>query len=373
MNISYAKDYRHNYLVISDEKVLSDDYQLRMMIKNQVKGLLPCVERMINGEGLLYYEVTSLQPISILYETSCIGMQQIKTLLKYILELVKELPRYMLKYPALVLRPEYIFMDIDTEECRFLYYPFYEAETDELSYLIHFMLDRVNNDDLEAVEAIYQLADIYERQHLSIIEVLSWFEREYESEDESKTNACYSKEDSSVKNTDTFECYEDDSDYIDSYEDKESWLCRLKKWLFGSKDTGAKAGIGDAEDFFEDYPVYVDSPNNSVEEGTVYIPWIENSEQKLYGIGHNNKYRIDLNKLPITVGKLEGKVDMLIRDNSISRMHVRFLRDGSKYKMQDLNSTNGCFKNGMRLTPNETVTIEPGDEIGLGKLKFIYR
>lgn len=41
--------------------------------------------------------------------------------------------------------------------------------------------------------------------------------------------------------------------------------------------------------------------------------------------------------------------------------------------MTDLNSTNGTFKNGLRLTPNTSEILEPGDEIRLGKLKFVYR
>ncbi len=42
-------------------------------------------------------------------------------------------------------------------------------------------------------------------------------------------------------------------------------------------------------------------------------------------------------------------------------------------RITDLNSTNGTFRNGMRLEPNASEIIEPGDEIGIGKLKFIYR
>lgn len=378
MNISFSKDYRHNYLVIRDEKVLNDDYQLRMMIKNQVKGLLPCMERMINGEGLLYYEVTSLQPISIMYENACMKLKEVKAVLKDILELVKELPRYMLKYPALILKPEYIFMDIESGECSFLYYPFYEAESDGLSSLIQFMLEKVDSEDMEAVEAVYQLADVYERQHLSIIEVLSWFEREYENNEELRKEAdCY---DTVAVTSDDLEdnCFYD----IEEEEENISLFSKIIRWLRRSKKKSDDDFFrSDGEDFFDDYPMFVDNGSgasksnakNNVDEGTVYIPWVENSEQKLYGVGHNNKYRIDLSRLPVTVGKLSDKVDMVISDNSISRMHARFFREGNKFRLQDLNSTNGCFKNGMRLAPNETVTIEPGDEIGLGKLKFIYR
>ena len=106
---------------------------------------------------------------------------------------------------------------------------------------------------------------------------------------------------------------------------------------------------------------------------TVYIPWTANSENKLYGVGKDNKFHIDLNRLPITVGKLAGSVDMVIDNQSISRVHVRFTREGTRICMTDLNSTNGTFKNGLRLTPNTSEILEPGDEIRLGKLKFVYR
>ena len=100
---------------------------------------------------------------------------------------------------------------------------------------------------------------------------------------------------------------------------------------------------------------------------------MENCENKLYGVGKSNKNHIDLNRLPLTVGKLAGSVDMVIEDQSISRRHARFFREGNRVYMSDLNSTNGSFKNGVRLLPNASEVLEPGDEIRLGKLKFIYR
>ena len=86
-----------------------------------------------------------------------------------------------------------------------------------------------------------------------------------------------------------------------------------------------------------------------------------------------NKCHIDLGRLPLTVGKLAGAVDMVINEKSISRMHAKFSRNGASVYITDLNSTNGTFRNGMRLMPNASEEIEPGDEIRLGKLKFIYR
>ena len=87
----------------------------------------------------------------------------------------------------------------------------------------------------------------------------------------------------------------------------------------------------------------------------------------------NRMNHIPLQKLPITVGKMAGAVDLVLNDQSVSRLHARISRDGNRFFITDLNSTNGTFRNGMRLEPNASEIIEPGDEIGIGKLKFIYR
>ena len=94
---------------------------------------------------------------------------------------------------------------------------------------------------------------------------------------------------------------------------------------------------------------------------------------KLYSMDGKNKCHIDLGRLPLTVGKLAGAVDMVIDEKSVSRMHAKFSRTENNVDITDLNSTNGTFRNGMRLLPNASERIEPGDEIRLGKLKFIYR
>ncbi|WMC94340.1 DUF6382 domain-containing protein [Kineothrix sp. MB12-C1] len=107
---------------------------------------------------------------------------------------------------------------------------------------------------------------------------------------------------------------------------------------------------------------------------TVFIESsLYNLENKLYGINKGNKYHIDLNKLPCTVGKMAGNVDVVIKNDTISRIHARFMKEGEIIYVTDLNSTNGTFKNGLRLEPNETVSIEAGDEIRFGKMTFCYR
>lgn len=120
------------------------------------------------------------------------------------------------------------------------------------------------------------------------------------------------------------------------------------------------------------------------------VPWQENSEPeeygstvffdrkteveyKLYATDKKNKVHIRLVQFPCTVGKLAGCVDHVLVDDSVSRIHARFEREGEHVFLTDLNSTNGTYKNGLRVQPQETVELEPGDEIRFGKLNYCYR
>lgn len=96
-------------------------------------------------------------------------------------------------------------------------------------------------------------------------------------------------------------------------------------------------------------------------------------EYKLYAIDKKNKSHIELKQFPCTIGKMAGCVDHVLPDNSISRIHARFDIQGEKVLMTDMNSTNGTYKNGLRMQPQETVEIEPGDEVRFGNLNYCYR
>lgn len=371
MKISYSKDYRHNYLVISDDRVIDNSYQFKMLERNEVEGLLRIQKRMINGEGLLCYDITSKQSVRNYFETQRIGFDDVKQLIMNLNRTLEHLRSYLLRGGNLMLNEELVFVDLDTGEYSFLFNPFSEDNKEEgMNSLLSYLMEHLDNDDLKAVEAVYQMADIMGRQMYSLEETVEWFINEYEEETDIEKvlgnsepiEADYS--DLVSADSEAAVDYKMDSNMKskDMKQKKQNLFRRILAWLREE----------DQEDVFEtaepEYPEYQGADTQQ----TMYVPWVENTQQKLYGVG-KNKYHIDLSKVPITVGSLESAATMVIKDASISRMHARFTRDQSKFYITDLNSTNGCYRNGIRLDPNETATIEPGDEIGLGKLKFVYR
>jgi hypothetical protein len=63
--------------------------------------------------------------------------------------------------------------------------------------------------------------------------------------------------------------------------------------------------------------------------------------------------------------------DLVIPHASVSRAHARIQRRDGAYQLVDLNSTNGTFLNDQQV--HGSVPIDPGSEVRLGEVSFIFR
>lgn len=420
MEVKYHKDYRHNYLILKSMQAVADSYQYRMMADNEIKGLLPCKQRHINGEQLFYYEITSKQSLASFYESGGIDMELLSRLFMQLKTTWDAISGFLLEERYLILKPEFVFMDVETKEFAFLYYP-EEATEDYVFLLLDFLTKKVNSEDERAVDAVYKMMELAEKDQFVIDEIMQWFEQDYDKTDNREDYyedivPCQSV---SYQDVQVEQYKQHPAEKITTMqlmgnmlasvavalgcafvylyfqlEDREIiCLCAVfmaslgvlafcavqlfcKRFLSEKKKEEAfeKESNSEQQEYVVSYPKEIEAKmENTVYGNTIFVPWTESCENKLYGMGRGNKNHIDLNHLPLIVGKLAGSVDMVISEQSISRRHVKFSRENGRICMTDLNSTNGTFKNGMRLLPNTSEILEPGDEIRLGKLKFIYR
>lgn len=80
-----------------------------------------------------------------------------------------------------------------------------------------------------------------------------------------------------------------------------------------------------------------------------------------------------LDKPVFSIGKKKEEADLVLDSSSVSRIHARIVREKAEAYLEDLNSTNGTFKNGLRLQPYEKRKLEEGDEIKFGSVILIFR
>ena len=111
-------------------------------------------------------------------------------------------------------------------------------------------------------------------------------------------------------------------------------------------------------------------PNVSAK--TVYIE--EDGEKKTYRLFDTaGKVLCTINKTPVMIGKKSGETDCTLENDGVSRLHARITKEKEFFYLEDMNSTNGTFKNGEQLQPYEKCRLQEGDEIRLGKTVIIFR
>jgi len=76
----------------------------------------------------------------------------------------------------------------------------------------------------------------------------------------------------------------------------------------------------------------------------------------------------ELDKSEISIGR-DVTNDIVINDSEVSRKHARFTLEGDRYKIEDLNSTNGTYIDGQRLIGPHLLAIGEiimfGDNVGV--------
>jgi len=75
----------------------------------------------------------------------------------------------------------------------------------------------------------------------------------------------------------------------------------------------------------------------------------------------------------ISLGRHPDIVDWVIASQEISRRHARIRFSAHGYELEDLNSSNGTWLNGRRLSSFTPTSLSPGDEIRLGTLTLSVR
>ncbi len=76
---------------------------------------------------------------------------------------------------------------------------------------------------------------------------------------------------------------------------------------------------------------------------------------------------------PFVVGKHKELADHILNKETVSRFHLRVDRQGEKYTVTDLNSTNGTMVRGVLLDANETVEVKQGDEVMIADIGYIWK
>lgn len=158
MIAEYQRDMQHNYLVLRQETTDENAFEEKMLLHNEIPGLLPCFARQLNGEKTYFYDISSRQPLLHIYERNEIAYEAMKSLLCSVAETVRNLEEYLMDSAHLLLLPEFIYMDVEKMDVRLCYYPTKtDREENGWQPLAEFLLLKTDHEDNHAVRLIYAL------------------------------------------------------------------------------------------------------------------------------------------------------------------------------------------------------------------------
>lgn len=373
LQTEYLRNLNSNYeRILLDKKPEENRYQYCILSRGGIKGLLSCSLRYINGLGYLYYDISSKQNITQLFSSRCIPREWIRDFLWSMQQVRQELERFLLDCNNILWFPEQIFQDIESNMFSFLYIPYYEGES-SFPRLLDFWVEHIDYNDEVLVDCVYHMYEQLEKS--GDVYLQSKIFEDAKVLDQPQVKTVQEQESYPVQQqTDDLQEYDVSSVASEKREEKKGFL--------GLFDNKRRKGRDLRENYRPDmqrvmdgYAVAEETSYTDEEYGqTVYIeeqPETTERVRRLYT--PEDRLVASMEKPILTIGKKKEEVDVVLEDSSVSRMHARISKEGQDYYLEDLNSTNGTFKNGLRLQPYEKRKLETGDELKCGRVTLIFR
>lgn len=437
---SYKRDMNHNYLILKEEDVdRGEHFQERMVLENEIEGLLPVSIHVFNGEKELYYEISGKQTLQCLFEKKQMKAADLEVLLRGLEQAFSKMEAFFLDADYLLLSPEYIYLNLAQKQVSLCFCPFQKGNLQEkMETLAEYLLERIDHEENQAVVLAYQFYRLVKESNSTFLQMMEElfpakvkevYQKEEECENLYRSEEWMEQEMASTEQISLQEKEEFKSQKILYYlsvlailagtfygaygyfycylpADKAAGSFFATREFIGAATAGIIGVILWGFSFFfyrmqkrqEKEELVVQHCVDEVQmaefkEETVIGLQQETEETSLYGeqtvlLSENcyeeerclvsqdrRKEKIFMTEFPFVIGKMENMADYIVEDRSVSRMHARFLYDekSDTVFLEDLNSANGTFKNGVRLEGNERVPVYAQDEIRFGRKVFIYQ
>ena len=153
MRAEYKRDMNHNYLILyGEDEINTDSYQVRMLVGNVIPSLLKCRIQGMDGRFLVYFDITSKQALSVLYEEKKMGVEDLRLIFGGFVKAMEDAAEYLMNPGQFIISPEYIYTDIEKQEIYFCMMPGYEKDNKEqFQFLTEYILPKIDHQDQDAV------------------------------------------------------------------------------------------------------------------------------------------------------------------------------------------------------------------------------
>ena len=124
VHTSYDTVGSSSYLTMAlPDEVKVVHYRLEMLTSNEITQLLPVSKRVVDGENVLYFNISSLFSLEQILERRKLKKDELITIMEGLVRAAKDAEDYQLPISGFVMEPAYIFVDSATCKPFFAYLP----------------------------------------------------------------------------------------------------------------------------------------------------------------------------------------------------------------------------------------------------------
>ncbi|MCI8416964.1 MAG: FHA domain-containing protein [Lachnospiraceae bacterium] len=367
MKLEFKRELDHNYLVLEEEQAEPvKSFEIYMLEENRIPGLLHCTMQGVNQQQRFYYEVTSKQSLDLLLERKRLSYMDLVHILKGIQTAISGAREYLLDVNHLMMRPEYMYLNLDLDLPEFCYFPYYERPVREQFFeLAEYLLGKLDRQDRSGVELGYEIYKMASEENCSIEEILRLQGKRPEERSGAGENIRLSWE--KPQEPAGFKIAEPSNSY--GMEQKKKQAKKAAFWKRRKKEPEPSLLLVDKGGSFLEQPPSEEQEWAAPRGETSLLS--EGQERKLVLYSMNPAVEpLSVIGEHFLIGKKKDAVDGYINHPTVSRIHARIEKREQGYYVTDLNSTNGTYLNARLLEPSETAQLRIGDVVRFADIEY---
>ena len=423
MRAEYKRDMNHNYLILyGEDEINTDSYQVRMLVGNVIPSLLKCRIQGMDGRFLVYFDITSKQALSVLYEEKKMGVEDLRLIFGGFVKAMEDAAEYLMNPGQFIISPEYIYTDIEKQEIYFCMMPGYEKDIKEqFQFLTEYILPKIDHQDQDAVilgYGVYKRAmeDSFHLEHIK--------EELYKTQGQqgTTTNKPEQMKTESEQRQESEDFNPEEEGFWGNEEINQEFvrdgekskrlslpqktgvivlaailLCGIAAitlmgylpyletgtilgiiivlvacvmlFVYVSKIKKKPGALRQGREEEQDKPKGITGkvPADQTDQSQNTIKSVVKSTNKPGELA-----TIYINEDLTVIGKLETACDAVISLPTVSRIHAKIRKKEDAYYLTDMNSRNGTAVNGRLLLPDEEYQLEPEDEVDFAQARYIF-
>lgn len=333
--INLKESFRDNRrkLILKTRLTNIADYSIKMINFNKELPLLNIETLIINDSVSLQYDITDYTKLSDCIKTKSISRGELLQAIYSLISTMLNVKNYFLNSNNFFINKDYVFFSQESKDIALIYLPFKdEMDNSYINQKIFLLEILVDMKQIGIESEILDHIIMELRDDLVPLEIIK------EKIELLKEDFAISKDKKEV--------------VVDRKKKKKSFFSTFIK---------------------EKSPIIIDN-NKTIDK-------VKNGGEKTKKLDYlslvicdsNEEKTIILEKESYLIGRLEGAVDITVKNSSVGRIHGRIEREEFFYYYIDLESKNGSYVNGERIASNKRYKLQNGDEIKLSTVNIIIR